>query len=167
MGMGKRDAAFDSGLPTPALHFRPGDDLPRPAPLHWSVTRMMDQHAYLDIALGDDLQVGDMIGFDISHPCLTFDKWRLLPIVNAGYDVIDLVQTFLRATPEERPDDQTTLPLSLALAAACAAFATPQADPRQTAITLEENGQLAEAENAWDALSKQYPGMQNHLPTWA
>ena len=35
-----------------------------------------------------------MIGFDISHPCLTFDKWRVLPIVNAGYDVIDLVQTF-------------------------------------------------------------------------
>lgn len=94
VGMGKRDAAFDSGFPTPALHCRPGDDLPRPAPLHWSVTRMMDQHAYLDIALGDNLQVGDMIGFDISHPCLTFDKWRLLPIVNAGYDVIDLVQTF-------------------------------------------------------------------------
>jgi len=33
---------------------------------------MMDQHAYLRITEGDDLCVGDMIGFDISHPCLTF-----------------------------------------------------------------------------------------------
>jgi len=35
---------------------------------------MMDQHAYLEIAAGDDVRVGDMIAFDISHPCLTFDR---------------------------------------------------------------------------------------------
>ena len=55
---------------------------------------MMDQHAYLHIAAGDDLRVGDMIGFDISHPCLTFDKWRVLALVNSAYDVVDLIQTF-------------------------------------------------------------------------
>jgi D-serine dehydratase len=54
----------------------------------------MDQHAYLQIDAEDDLRVGDMIGFDISHPCLTFDKWRTLPILNATYDVIDLVNTY-------------------------------------------------------------------------
>jgi D-serine dehydratase len=94
IGMGKRDAAFDSGLPTPAQHFRPGDKSPNEAPTHWSVTKMMDQHAYMQIAVGDNLHVGDMIGFDISHPCLTFDKWRLLPILNTDFQVIDLVQTF-------------------------------------------------------------------------
>jgi D-serine dehydratase len=94
IGMGKRDAAFDSGLPTPALHFRPGSETPRSAPAHWEVSKMMDQHAYLQIDAGDDLRVGDMIGFDISHPCLTFDKWRTLPILNASYDVIDLVNTY-------------------------------------------------------------------------
>jgi D-serine dehydratase len=94
VGMGKRDAAFDAGLPLPALHFRPGDALPKSAPAHWSVTRMMDQHAYLKIAAQDDLRVGDMIGFDISHPCLTFDKWRVLPVLDAGYQVIDVVQTY-------------------------------------------------------------------------
>ncbi len=94
IGMGKRDAAFDSGLPTPALHFRPGSEAPRPAPAHWEVSKMMDQHAYLQIDAEDDLRVGDMIGFDISHPCLTFDKWRTLPILNATYDVIDLVNTY-------------------------------------------------------------------------
>jgi D-serine dehydratase len=94
IGMGKRDAAFDAGLPTPALHFRPGDAVPKKAPAHWSLTKMMDQHAYLQITRQDDLRVGDMIGFDISHPCLTFDKWRLLPLLNVNYQVVDVVRTF-------------------------------------------------------------------------
>jgi D-serine dehydratase len=40
------------------------------------------------------LRVGDMIGFDISHPCLTFDKWRYLPVLDSNYTVIDVVETF-------------------------------------------------------------------------
>ncbi len=94
IGMGKRDAAFDSGLPVPALHYRPGQAAPDPAPAHWSVTKMMDQHAYMKKGEQDNLRVGDMIGFDILHPCLTFDKWRAIPVVNDSYDVVDLVQTF-------------------------------------------------------------------------
>ena len=94
VGLGKRDAAFDSGLPVPALHFRPGNATPMPAPSHWVITKMMDQHAYLQIQTGDDLRVGDMIGFDICHPCLTFDKWRTLPILNSDYQVIDIIQTY-------------------------------------------------------------------------
>ena len=92
--LGKRDAAFDAGLPTPSLHFRPGDKASKSAPRAWQLTKMMDQHAYLEFAEGDDIQVGDMIGFDISHPCLTFDKWRFVPILNANYEVIEVVQTF-------------------------------------------------------------------------
>lgn len=94
ISLGKRDAAFDSGLPIPALHYRPGDETPKAAASHWSLTKMMDQHAYMQIGTQDALRVGDMIGFDISHPCLTFDKWRVIPIVNAEYQVVDLVQTY-------------------------------------------------------------------------
>lgn len=94
VALGKRDAAFDSGLPTPAVHYRPGDAEPRPAPAHWRATKMMDQHAYLQVAAEDEVHVGDMIGFDISHPCLTFDKWRALAMVNAQYDVVDVVETY-------------------------------------------------------------------------
>lgn len=94
IGLGKRDAAFDAGLPTPVLHYRPGNQAPSIASAHWKLTKMMDQHAYMQIAAGDGLQVGDMIGFDISHPCLTFDKWRCLPVIDNAYDVIDIVQTF-------------------------------------------------------------------------
>jgi D-serine dehydratase len=94
VGMGRRDAAFDSGLPTPALHFHPGSDHPQACPAHWEIAKLMDQHGYLKIAVGDDVRVGDMIGFNISHPCLTFDKWRTLPILDEQYNVVDIVQTF-------------------------------------------------------------------------
>jgi D-serine dehydratase len=94
IGIGKRDAAFDAGLPIPAVQYRSGTDAPKVVPTHWIITKMMDQHAYLDVEPGDDLRVGDMIGFDICHPCLTFDKWRTLPIVDATYQVVDIVQTF-------------------------------------------------------------------------
>jgi D-serine dehydratase len=94
VALGKRDAAFDAGLPTPVLRYRPGTAAPVAVPSAWELTKMMDQHAYLQIADGDDIRVGDMIGFDISHPCLTFDKWRALPVLNGEYEVIDVVQTF-------------------------------------------------------------------------
>lgn len=92
--MGRRDVSFDSGLPAPALHYRPGNAAPKEVPSHWKVVRMMDQHAYLHIEDGDDIQVGDMIAFDISHPCLTFDKWRYLAVLDSDYNVVDMVQTF-------------------------------------------------------------------------
>lgn len=79
MGLGRRDAVFDSRLPIQA---------------HWIVTRLMDQHAYLHIAANDDIRPCDMMAFDIVHPCLTFDKWRVLALVNGAYDVVDLIQTF-------------------------------------------------------------------------
>jgi D-serine dehydratase len=94
IAMGKRDVAFDAGLPVPALHFRPGRGEPRRAPGHWALSKMMDQHAYLQCAAEDDLRVGDMVAFDISHPCLTFDKWRVIPVLDAAYQVVDVVQTF-------------------------------------------------------------------------
>jgi D-serine dehydratase len=94
IGLGRRDAAFDSGLPVPALHYRPGVAVPKAAPAHWETTKLMDQHAYLKITPDDDIQVGDMIGFDVCHPCLTFDKWRTLPVVDSDFNVIEIIQTY-------------------------------------------------------------------------
>lgn len=94
LGLGKRDAAFDAGLPIPAMHFRPGDESPVPVPADWQLTKMMDQHAFMQVSADADLQVGDMLALDISHPCLTFDKWRQLLVVDDNYTVIDAVETF-------------------------------------------------------------------------
>jgi D-serine deaminase-like pyridoxal phosphate-dependent protein len=58
------------------------------------LTRMMDQHAFLKIGQNDDLQVGDMVAFDISHPCLTFDKWRALLVLDAQYKAVDVIRTY-------------------------------------------------------------------------
>ena len=93
IGLGKRDAAFDAGFPVPALHHRPGDATPNAASAHWQVTAMMDQHAFLEVRADDDLRVGDLLCFDISHPCLTFDKWRHLLVVDAAQRVVGAVTT--------------------------------------------------------------------------
>jgi D-serine dehydratase len=94
VGFGKRDASFDNGLPTPALWYRPGAAAPATAPPHWQVPKIMDQHAFLEIEGTDDLRIGDMVAFDISHPCLTFDKWKYLALVDRDYTVVDLIQTY-------------------------------------------------------------------------
>ncbi|KVD23785.1 amino acid deaminase [Burkholderia ubonensis] len=97
VALGKRDSAFDAGLPEPARHFRPGrDSAPRDvaAAEGWAITDLMDQHAYLQIPPGADVKVGDMIAFDISHPCLTFDKWRQLLVLDPQFRVTEVVETF-------------------------------------------------------------------------
>lgn len=99
IGFGKRDAAFDAGFPEPTRHYRPSGDgsgMPREVATSegWEVFQMMDQHAYLQIPAGADIKVGDMIGFDISHPCLTFDKWRQVLMVDGQYRVTEVIETF-------------------------------------------------------------------------
>ena len=60
----------------------------------WEIFGLMDQHAYLRIKPGDDVKVGDMIAFDISHPCLTFDKWRQVLVVDPKFRVTEVIETF-------------------------------------------------------------------------
>lgn len=94
IGFGKRDAAFDAGLPTPELHFRPGNESPSQAPKHWQSVKIMDQHLMVKTHEEDDVKVGDIIVFSTSHPCLTMDKWRLINIANDNYMVHKQIETF-------------------------------------------------------------------------
>lgn len=92
---GKRDCSSDAGLPVPIRWFRPGlHQQPQHIPALARVTKLNDQHAYLEVDTDSPLTVGDMICVGISHPCTTFDKWQLLPVVNDDYDVISAVRTF-------------------------------------------------------------------------
>jgi D-serine dehydratase len=81
-------------MPITSLHYRPGSShAPQPAPSDWKITAMMDQHAFMSIPTGADIEVGDMLAFDISHPCLTFDKWRQVLLVDETFQVTGAVQT--------------------------------------------------------------------------
>ncbi|MCG1043392.1 hypothetical protein KQH60_12955 [Mycetohabitans sp. B8] len=46
------------------------------------------------VSAESDIRVGDMIGFDISRPCLRFDTWRNLLRVDDAYDVVEIIETF-------------------------------------------------------------------------
>ena len=58
------------------------------------VTGLNDQHCHMTLPADSPLAVGDMVSFGISHPCLTFDKWQFLPVVDESYRVIDGIRTF-------------------------------------------------------------------------
>lgn len=95
VGLGKRDVAFDAGFPQAALHYRPGAALPPGvADSEWRIFNMMDQHAFMVVPANADIRVGDMLAFDVSHPCLTFDKWCQLLLVDEQFQVTDLVATW-------------------------------------------------------------------------
>ncbi|MCU8504749.1 amino acid deaminase [Vibrio vulnificus] len=91
VGMGKRDVAFDAGLPTLELAFRDGQPLPIPAGV--TSTAIMDQHTFVEIPAECELDVGDILVFSTSHPCLTIDKWRALAIRDEHYQVSHWVET--------------------------------------------------------------------------
>ncbi|MBC3420980.1 amino acid deaminase [Pseudomonas sp. RW3S2] len=94
IALGKRDVAYDAGLPMPLLRYRAGvvpavgDDVSA-----CTVTAVMDQHAFMTVAPGVQLRVGDIISFGTSHPCLTFDKWRTGCLVDEQLNVIESLET--------------------------------------------------------------------------
>lgn len=90
IALGKRDVAYDAGLPMPLKRYREGvlpavgDDISA-----CKVTAVMDQHAFMTIAPGCELRIGDIISFGTSHPCLTFDKWRTGCLVDEQFNVVE------------------------------------------------------------------------------
>lgn len=91
--LGKRDVGSDVEPPRPLWWFRPGiHDAPQPMPPGHAVTALYDQHALLD---GSPLlAVGDLVGFGVSHPCTTFDRWRLIVTVDGDWRATGAVTTW-------------------------------------------------------------------------
>jgi D-serine deaminase-like pyridoxal phosphate-dependent protein len=82
--MGRRDVSFDQDLPVPL------------GLTDSAVIKLNDQHAYLRLGPTDrpGIEVGSWLRFGISHPCTTFDKWQLIPVLDEGDRVVDLIRTF-------------------------------------------------------------------------
>ncbi|MFJ5100772.1 alanine racemase [Streptomyces sp. NPDC088554] len=90
---GKRDAAYDLHLPEAQVvrDARTGEIRPATG---ISVTDLSDQHGWLATEPGAALEVGDWVGMGLSHPCTSFDKWQLIPLVEADGTVTDFIRTF-------------------------------------------------------------------------
>jgi len=92
LGFGKRDVSYDIDLPIPLVIRRNGETRPLDGELE--VFLLDDQHAFVRVADGFDLAVGDIVGCGISHPCTTFERWRAIPVVDGEHDVVDVVHTY-------------------------------------------------------------------------
>ncbi|MFD3514150.1 alanine racemase [Streptomyces sp. NPDC058657] len=90
---GKRDAAHDLHLPEAQVVRSARDGSIRPAD-GITVTGLSDQHGWLSTDESARLEVGDWVGLGMSHPCTIFDKWQLIPVVDADGHVVDFVRTF-------------------------------------------------------------------------
>ncbi|MEU3922894.1 amino acid deaminase [Streptomyces sp. NPDC029004] len=90
---GKRDAAYDLDLPEAQVvrDARTGEIRPAAG---ITVTGLSDQHGWLRTSPEADLEVGDWVGMGLSHPCTSFDKWQLIPLVEADGTVTDYIRTF-------------------------------------------------------------------------
>ena len=93
IGFGKRDVPHDLELPVPRF-VKSGAEKARRLGDGASIFAVNDQHAYMKVDPAEELGVGDVVGCGISHPCTAFDKWRLIPVVDDGYRVIDAILTY-------------------------------------------------------------------------
>lgn len=94
VGMGKRDVAFDAGLPQPYYTYRPASmKQPIAADPSWTVSKIMDQHCMMHIPPDSTLRPGDMVSFTTSHPCLTMDKWRCIGLIDEQFHIDDIIET--------------------------------------------------------------------------
>ncbi|WP_137993643.1 alanine racemase [Streptomyces vilmorinianum] len=90
---GKRDAAYDLHLPEAQVVRSARDGQVRPA-TGITVTALSDQHGWLETTPEAEIEVGDWLGMGLSHPCTSFDKWQLIPLVEADGTVVDYIRTF-------------------------------------------------------------------------
>jgi D-serine deaminase-like pyridoxal phosphate-dependent protein len=92
---GKRDLPYDEGLPS-VQHARNGSGAAGVAT--GPVAAMNDQHTFVRGEPARSLEVGDVVRLGLSHPCTTFDKWRLIPVIDdhtrEDPTVVDLIHTF-------------------------------------------------------------------------
>ena len=94
IALGKRDIGHDH-LPIALRRYREGGNPDQLlSVMNWEVTKIMDQHTFVRLPdEAQDVEIGDVIAFGASHPCLTFDKWRQLLLVDKQLNVKESLVT--------------------------------------------------------------------------
>jgi D-serine dehydratase len=90
--VGRRDVSYDQELPY-AMWRRPAAGGPASG-LTATVVALNDQHAFLDLSDEEALTVGEWVGFGISHPCTTVEKWNVLLLVDGSGRIVEAMDTF-------------------------------------------------------------------------
>ncbi|QLE73698.1 amino acid deaminase [Streptomyces rectiverticillatus] len=93
LNAGKRDVPYDLDLPVVRAVRSARDGSVRGGE-GMTVIGLADQHAFVELAEGVELEVGDWVGLGLSHPCTVFDKWQLIPLATEDGTVTDYVRTF-------------------------------------------------------------------------
>jgi D-serine dehydratase len=92
--IGARDTATGDDKPVAQTWYRQGMAAPAPIGPGHIVTGMNDQHTHMTVPADSPLAFGDMVSFGVSHPCLTFDKWQVIVVVDDEYNVKSAIRTF-------------------------------------------------------------------------
>ena len=93
VGLGRRDAAFDAGLPV-LIGAVGRDGRTLDEEVAGQLVKLDDQHGYLAVdPTAGGFRVGDRLVFGISHPCTTFDKWRHVLLVDPQRRVVRVLHT--------------------------------------------------------------------------
>jgi D-serine deaminase-like pyridoxal phosphate-dependent protein len=89
---GRRDVAFDSGLPIVlAATTASGESLPVDG---MEVVELNDQHGFVRLPAESPLAPADTLILGISHPCTTLDKWKLAVVADDAGRVTGIAHTF-------------------------------------------------------------------------
>ncbi len=81
-GAGRRDLPVDQDLPVVIKVRDDATGAVRAAEPGFTVERLNDQHAFIALADGAHVAVGDLVAFGISHPCTAFQLWREALVVD-------------------------------------------------------------------------------------
>lgn len=92
LGAGRRDLSFDAGLPV--VRLRRAAATGEVGELEGTISKLNDQHAFLEIEASRELGVGDLVCLGISHPCTTHDKWQLVPLLDDERCVVGCLRAY-------------------------------------------------------------------------
>jgi D-serine dehydratase len=91
VSIGKRDVSPDGDAPVLRSARRPDGT---PVATSARPLKMNDQHLYLDLDEDDPLEIGDYVAVGVRHGCTTFDKWRVIAMVDEDYKVLRAARTY-------------------------------------------------------------------------